>query len=191
MSRSSNTKAALLDAAEQAARASGHDGFSYADLARQVGIKTASIHYHYPAKADLICALMARYRGRIMEHLARIDDSAEVAADRLRGFVQMHRDATQDGGILCLCVALAMGRDGLNADVQNEIRIFREATLDWLRSVFGTAMRDGSIERITDPDHEAPAALALVEGAQVSARAVHDVSRFDAAMHGLLARLGG
>lgn len=190
MSKSSNTKAALLDAAEQAARARGHDGFSYADLARQVDIKTASIHYHYPAKADLICALMARYRGRIMDHLASIDDSSSSAADRLRGFVQMHRDATQDGRILCLCVALALGRDGLNTNVQSEIHIFREATLVWLRSVFGAAMRDGSIDGITDPDTEGPAALALVEGAQVSARAVHDVSRFDAAVQGLLARLG-
>ena len=38
-----DTKTTLLDSAEPAARARGFDGFSYADLAPEVGISKANI----------------------------------------------------------------------------------------------------------------------------------------------------
>ena len=55
------TRNALLVAAEEAARARGIDGFSYADLAETVGIRKASIHYHFPTKDALADAVMRRY----------------------------------------------------------------------------------------------------------------------------------
>jgi len=57
----SDIKTALLDSAERAARRRGFDGFSYADLAKDMGIRKASIHHHFPTKAALSVALMKRY----------------------------------------------------------------------------------------------------------------------------------
>ena len=37
----------------------GYLGFSYADLADSIGIRKASIHYHFPGKADLSRACLA------------------------------------------------------------------------------------------------------------------------------------
>ena len=56
-----DTKTALLNSAERAARSKGFDGFSYADLAKEVGIRKASIHYHFPTKDALTISLMVRY----------------------------------------------------------------------------------------------------------------------------------
>jgi len=88
-----NTRDALLDCAERAARARGYDGFSYADLASEVGIRKASIHHHFPTKADLALELMRRYRARFGETLAEAARADLRGAERLRAFLAVYRDA--------------------------------------------------------------------------------------------------
>ena len=64
-----NTRTSLLDSAEQAVRQRGYNGFSYADLAREIGIRKASIHHHFPTKADLGLALIERYNQNFFSKL--------------------------------------------------------------------------------------------------------------------------
>ena len=42
----------------------GFNGFSYADIASELGITKASLHYHFPGKAELGEALIERYADR-------------------------------------------------------------------------------------------------------------------------------
>jgi TetR/AcrR family transcriptional repressor of nem operon len=42
-----------LDIAEQLVQTRGFNGFSYADIAAEIGISKASLHYHFPTKAML------------------------------------------------------------------------------------------------------------------------------------------
>ncbi|MEO9863924.1 TetR/AcrR family transcriptional regulator, partial [Yoonia sp.] len=79
-----DTKTALLDSAERAARTRGFDGFSYADLAQDVGIRKASIHHHFPTKAALSAALMERYYNDLKAVCEDIDMSQETGGARLR-----------------------------------------------------------------------------------------------------------
>jgi TetR/AcrR family transcriptional regulator, transcriptional repressor for nem operon len=48
-----HTRTALIDLAEHSVRSQGFDRFSYADLTEAIGIRKASIHYHFPTKANL------------------------------------------------------------------------------------------------------------------------------------------
>lgn len=43
----------LLEIADTLIGKYGFEGFSYADLAKEMGIRKASIHYHFPTKTDL------------------------------------------------------------------------------------------------------------------------------------------
>ena len=58
---SSNSREAILSAAKNAAQAHGYSGLNFRDLAEDVGIKSASIYYHFPSKADLGAAVARRY----------------------------------------------------------------------------------------------------------------------------------
>lgn len=49
---SSNSREAILAAAKRAAQVHGYGGLNFHDLAEDVGIKSASIHYYFPTKAD-------------------------------------------------------------------------------------------------------------------------------------------
>ncbi len=52
----------ILDVAEQLAQTRGLNGFSYADIAAELNVTKASLHCHFPSKADLGRTLITRYR---------------------------------------------------------------------------------------------------------------------------------
>ncbi len=186
-----DTKTALLDAAEQAARARGFDGFSYADLADAVGIRTASIHYHFATKAVLSTELMRRYRVKMMAACDGIAARRQTGGAQLCALVSLYRDALNEGRSLCLCVALTISRESLAGDVLEEISGFRSDMIDRLEAVFARGAADRTIQAVKDPGGEARAALALLEGAHLAARAAERVSIFDEAVRLLTARCTG
>lgn len=184
-----DTKTALLDSAEQAVRERGYDGFSYADLAAAVGIRKASVHHHFPAKADLAEALIDRYSRAAFARLEEIDAQHASAGARLAALVAFYRHATAGGTKLCLCVAFCTGRDSLSPQVLASLDAFRVRVAAWLSDVFALGKTDGSIAGVSDPIAEAQACLAQLEGAQLVARAARDCARFDAAVARLLERI--
>lgn len=184
-----DTRIALLDSAERAARQRGFDAFSYADLAKEVGIRKASIHYHFPMKADLAFSLIERYATRFVETLATIETSHALAAAKLRAYAQLYREALAGGEQVCLCVALSAGRESLSEPVLSELNQFHADSVAWLEHVFEAARKDGTVIGVIDPAAEAAATLALMEGAQLIARAAKDITLFDQAVAAFLSRL--
>lgn len=184
-----NTRTALLDSAEKAARQRGFDAFSYADLSRDVGIRKASIHHHFPLKADLAFDLIERYAARFAETLTQIEMDHETAAARLRAYHSVYQDALADGSQLCLCVALSAGRDSLSDPVLEQLNKFHADSVAWLTETYQLAISDASISNIFDAEAEAYATLALMEGAQLVARAAKDLTLFNRATAAFLSRL--
>lgn len=187
--KSVDTKTALLDAAEAVARSYGYDGFSYAHLADEVGIRKASIHYHFPAKTDLALALIRRYRQDLLAVANNIDARFATGAGKLNALISIYRDALAGGERLCLCVAFSIGRDGFDQAVVDELDGFRQDRLSWLKAVFALGKQDGTIARVGDAGKEAAAAFAMLEGAQLRARTTADPTLFDGSIALLADRL--
>lgn len=184
-----DTRTALLDSAERAARQRGFDAFSYADLARDVGIRKASIHHHFPVKADLAFGLIERYAARFSEALIAIDKEHQKGAEKLRAYHQTYRDALADGSQLCLCVSMSAGRDSFAEPVLDQLNQFREDSVAWLTQVIQQGIADGSVSGFAAPEADAQATLALMEGAQLMARAASSLTPFDKATQVFLDRL--
>ncbi len=187
--KKSDTKKALLDAAEEAVRESGHDGFSYADLSNKVGIRKASIHYHFPGKADLLSSIMQRYRENLLKELAIINENTPKASDRLLSYISIYRSALKGGSALCLCVAFSIGQQTLDEQTREEISDFRKKIFDWLYNNFTLADKDGSISNLGNLKEETAGLISLVEGAQIGARFAHDMHYFDLSLNPFKKRL--
>ena len=82
-----DTKTALLNSAEGAARRLGFDGFSYAYLAEEVGIRKASIHHHYTIKATLTVVLMQLYYADFEKACWNIETAETSGSGRLLALV--------------------------------------------------------------------------------------------------------
>lgn len=171
-------KTNLLNHAETLARSRGIDAFSYADLAAATGIRKASVHYHFATKADLSFALIEDYSTRIVEALGHMADHNPNAASSLAEFLSLYREALGDGDSLCLCVAFSASTDSLPATTLARVESFRHDVTDWLVGQFQRARDDGSVHAVTNPQKEATALFALVEGAQLVARAARNPDRF-------------
>lgn len=184
-----STRISLLQSAERAVRQRGYQGFSYADLAREIGIRKASIHHHFPTKAGLGLALIERYNAAFFEQLENIKDGEATAAEQLRAYLRLYRDALDNGEQVCLCVSLSAGRAHLSEEILDQLDRFHSDSLQWLEQLYKRAQTDGSIPLHASPEAEASATLALVEGAQLLARASKDIAQFDQSTRALHARL--
>lgn len=184
-----DTRTALLDCAEAAARSRGYDGFSYADLAADVGIRKASVHHHFPAKRDLAIALVERYTERVMEGVAAAEQAYPDAANRMRAYIATYRAALDGGAKICLCVSFSLGSESVDPAALAKVNAFNEVATQWLTATFALGREDGTIAGVESPEGDARQTFAALIGAQLVARAARDVTHFDAAMAELAARL--
>jgi TetR/AcrR family transcriptional regulator, transcriptional repressor for nem operon len=162
-------KAQLLDVAQRLLQTRGYNGFSYRDLSREVGIRTASIHYHFPTKPDLAVALVRRYREAIGEAMADIAVTRKTAADRLDATVRLYTDTLNNEARICICAALAGEYWSLPREVQNELRRLISDSEKWIARFLAEGRSRGEIKR-GEPSSLARLWYAALQGALLVAR---------------------
>src|SRR5579863_5869407 len=98
----SDTRSAILDVAERLVQSRGFNGFSYADVAGELGITKAALHYHFPGKSELGEALIVRYAARFVDALTAIDAQAAPAAVKLQAYADLYLAVLRNER-MCLC----------------------------------------------------------------------------------------
>src|SRR5690348_7073831 len=96
----------ILDVAERLVQTRGFNSFSYADIAKELGITTASLHYHFRGKAELGQALIDRYAERFTGDLAQIDRDTPNALAKLETYADLYSGVLK-GKRMCMCGILA------------------------------------------------------------------------------------
>ncbi len=167
----------ILDIAQEFVQQRGFNAFSYADIAREIGIKTASIHYHFPSKSDLGKSLVTRYANSFSESLAIIDVEKETAIDKLKAFANIYFEILEDEKI-CLCGMLATDIETLTKDLRTAIRDFFSQNEAWLARVFREGRNDGSIKSEGNTDTRAKMFHAGIHGAMLTSKAMGSEERF-------------
>lgn len=180
---------AILDVAERLAQTRGYNGFSYADIATQLGVTKASLHYHFRSKADLGHALIERYLAMFDSALNAIDRSASDPGDRLRRYVALYESVLSNER-MCLCGMLAAEYATLPPAMQKGLRLFFDANERWLTTVLETGLRAGTLQFSDLPNERARMLLGALEGAMLVARSYGDPSRFHTAAERTLADIG-
>lgn len=130
---SRNRAEQILDFAEREIRKNGFDGVSFRDIADAIGVKSASVHYHFPSKADLGAEVTRRYAERFIASLGAPDDPSDTAADRIarlaEGYIAAYRAETST----CLCAVLGSVVTHLPEGTSEQVRAFYDRLRDWLR----------------------------------------------------------
>ena len=168
-------KEALLKAAENKVRLGGYDNFSFRELAAEVGIKSASVHYHFPTKADLGAELAHQYTDSF---LAALGDPVSIHAegkDPIKAYTQLFRNALINDDQMCLCGLLGAQGESLPDKVRTEVKRFFSENLIWLRKAH-------TVNGAVDPAQAAITTISLLEGAMMISKALNDHSHFELAI---------
>jgi TetR/AcrR family transcriptional repressor of nem operon len=178
----------ILDVAEQLAQTRGYNGFSYAHIALRLGVTKASLHYHFPSKAELGRALIARYHAAFEQALGSIDRKVGDAPEKLRRYVALY-DAVLRNDRMCLCGMLAAEYATLPPAMQLSLTSFFDLNERWLTAVLEFGCGAGSFMLQEPPAERARVLLGALEGAMLVARSYGDPHRFRAAADHILGDL--
>jgi TetR/AcrR family transcriptional repressor of nem operon len=158
----------------------GYDGFSYADIANIVGIRKASIHHHFPTKAQLVRVLVERYRREALDGLQQINEAIADPAERLRAYTGYWQSCIASGSEpFCVCALLASQMPALPEEVAAEVRAHFRSLAAWLASVLREGLERGTLHMAHSPEIEAEVFVATVHGAMVSSRAHDNAAIFE------------
>jgi TetR/AcrR family transcriptional repressor of nem operon len=158
----SDIAAAIMDAAERRMRLSGFYGFSFREIAADVGVKSSSVHYHFPTKEKLAAAVIHRYTDEVAEF---IDKEAETAPDPVSLWTGAFRGTLCSEERMCPCAVLGA--------VAAEVRRVFKMCLD---KMMAAGLSESGSSGL----------LATITGALVVANALNDVGAYDRAAEGLM-----
>jgi TetR/AcrR family transcriptional regulator, transcriptional repressor for nem operon len=183
--KSADTAERTLDVAERLVQIRGYNGFSYADIAAELDVTKASLHYHYRGKAELGQALIARYSARFALALESIDREASDARGKLDAYVNIYSGVLR-GDRMCLCGMLAAEYETLPKPMGEAVARFFQDNETWLTSVFAQGQADGSLSAGITPSQAAQMILSGLEGAMLIARTDGGLPRFQASAGSLV-----
>ena len=185
---SSSTASRVLDTAERLVQIRGFNGFSYADIAAELQITKASLHYHFATKADLGQALINRYSARFLEALAEVDAGGATAPAKLAAYAKLYADVLSEQK-MCLCGMLAAEYPTLPPPMQAAVVVFFDHNEDWLEMVLEQGRHEGSLAFTGPAAGTARMIVSGLEGAMLVSRPYGDAARFQVAAASLLASL--
>jgi TetR/AcrR family transcriptional repressor of nem operon len=186
--RGTDTAARILEVAERLVQVQGFNAFSYADISRELNIRKASLHHHFPTKAALGQALIARYHQRFIEALAEIRRESRDAYTRLARYGQLYREVLRKNR-MCLCGVLAADFETLPRPMQRRVVDFFEANEAWLTGVLEEGRRARALRFDGPASATAAFLVSSLQGAMLVARSYGRVARFESAVKKLIGDL--
>jgi TetR/AcrR family transcriptional regulator, transcriptional repressor for nem operon len=177
-SKASSTRTAILDVAERLVQSRGYNGFSYADVASELQITTAALHYHFPGKAELGDALIDRYARRFYDALDEIAAGEVSPPAKLRAYSDLYLGVLRDQR-MCLCGMLAAEYQTLPDGMRQSVVSFLDHNCDWLAALLEAGRSEGTLEFGGAARDSAQMIVGALEGAMLVSRPYASTDRFE------------
>ena len=169
------TREQIAAAATQAIQKAGVHSVSFRTLAEAIGVKSSSVHYHFPTKQDLTLSLVQQYSNEFAGKLEALERTDADLEQRMQQFIDIFENVLARDD-LCLCGMLAAELTELDDATVAALRAFFRLTEQWLEQQLASSERS-----LTIP---APAlarvVLAGLEGAILLDRAEGGTGHLDA-----------
>lgn len=183
-----STRDLILDCAQGLAQSLGFNAFSYADIATELGIRKASIHYHFASKHDLEAELLARYRAGFITELNSIEANVVGSSNRLKRYTQLYLNTLKNNRI-CLCGMMASDVGALPEELTPSLKSFFKEHVEWLEKVMNAGKIDGELSFSGSAQSQANVFLAALQGGLLIANAMGDEAVFSKLSQSIVAQL--
>ncbi|KUY68586.1 TetR family transcriptional regulator [Burkholderia cepacia] len=185
-----STAGRILEAGRQLIMRRGYSGFSYADIADAIDIRKASIHHHFPTKADLAVAVLQQSQAKFDADMALLDASGADALVQMRAYIgYWERCIADDSAPFCVAGMLGAELPALPDEVARAVTAHFDDLAAWLVRVLEAGVKDGIVQPDVSVQTEAATFVALVYGAMLAARAYGNAGMFRDVTGGAVERL--
>lgn len=165
-----DTRETIMTVAKAMVQARGYNALSFREIAKEIGIKSASIHYYFPTKGDLGAALAKRYTDDAVGYFDQLLAQPLDLETRFQRYIAVFRAALLNDNRMCLYGIMAAEYGDLPPEVRAAVDGFSAANVRWLVQVLASRNAD---------EGSALAIFAAIEGAQLVARGRGDIAVFD------------
>jgi len=170
-------KQQIIQLAQMLVRQKGFDSFSYQDLSDQLGIRKASIHYHFPTKEDLGIAVidnMVAWMSHRFDEMSRVDLPAWERLDQILAIMR----TGCEHGCMCPINSLQSSAAILSDKMKARLDILEEAELKVYSTILDKGVDEGSMSFEGDTRHMAMVMASIIKGATLYGRR-HGYETFD------------
>jgi len=185
-----DTRTQILDIAERLLQQRGYNAFSYQDIADELGIRKASLHYHFATKAALGAAIAVRHGARVGAALQHIDGLDISIWQRLDLFFEPFLMLAKSCNLMCVGGVLAAESSTLPVSMQTHMGAFFTRIHAWLTQTLEAGRADGHLTFDVDPAVKANTIIATLEGLILISKAHSSTDFIDPVIADIKASLG-
>lgn len=172
----SDMRETLMQVARSVAQAHGYNGLSFRELAKMVGVKSASVHYHFPTKADLGAAIAQRYADDTAAALETLSQTQPDVESCLQQYIGIFRAALENENRMCMAGQMGAEYDDLPEEVKVGVMAFNNRNVAWLAELL---LRAEPQSDVAARNAKALAIFAAINGAQLAARTRNNIAVYD------------
>ncbi len=149
----------------------GYSGFSYKDLADELGIAKASIHHHFPSKEDLGMALLEGTKQFLSDKLEAVQKCpGSTAWQRIEHFFQEGCERACGENRVCLLGALISDYENLPEAVQEKLSAVCEHERKIIAELLSGGRESGEIAFVGSAEQQADFVVDTIKGAMMYSR---------------------
>jgi TetR/AcrR family transcriptional repressor of nem operon len=173
------TRTKILNSAQRLIQTRSFEGFSFQDIADEVGIRKASLYHHFDSKDAVAIGVLKRGADWV---IGQLDATKELAPpERLERYFDLFHDLHGKAERMCPGGSFASVLGAVSPAVQRALHAFTKMHLDWLEGV----VREGAALGAFEIGEQAPRNVALqifssVQGALLTGRLTADPGVLDA-----------
>jgi TetR/AcrR family transcriptional regulator, transcriptional repressor for nem operon len=164
------TKDKILKLGEEYLQDRGFNGFSYKNLAEDLGIKPAAIHYHFPTKSELGVALISRLRDRFRRWSGRMAMESMGFWPRFEAYIEIHAGYLHNDGKVCPSGVIEVEYHVISEQMRSEAKSLVIEMQGWLAKTLDEGRDRGECVFVGTAADQAVSICATLQGALQIAR---------------------
>ncbi|MBI4694479.1 MAG: TetR/AcrR family transcriptional regulator [Gammaproteobacteria bacterium] len=172
-----NTRERILDSARRLLQTRSYAGFSFQDVADEVGIRKASIYSHFASKDELVTAALETANTWVAGQLG--DPEVLSAEEQFERYATLFRQLHQGAERICPGGSFAAVWSAVAPQVQVAVQKFGETHLAWLEAMLEAGRRRGEITSDRTARADAEYIFAVLQGALSVGRMFGNARMFD------------
>ena len=134
------TREQIIELADQLIREKGYNAFSFSDISIAVGIKKASIHYHFSQKSDLGKAVIEKHIETLRDVIALNQNKTPLK--QLEAFIQIYCQAKKEDKI-CIVGSVATDYNTVDDRMKGPLKTFTQLVSHWVEDFLAQGRNDG------------------------------------------------